>query len=131
MSNLLHDWYEWVKYTEISNVILPTQRQVLGRCLGPTKNEGNTMLQYVLIVKETIVLRRTVRLLTTEELYNTNENNEWENFDKMIQSKFGNYLQFPDDNVEKLGIEGFIDADEEIIDKPFSINGDPVSNGRA
>ena len=119
MSNLLHDWYEWVKYTEISNVILPTQRQVLGRCLGPTKNEGNTMLQYVLIVKETIVLRRTVRLLTTEELYNTNENNEWENFDKMIQSKFGNYLQFPDDNVEKLGIEGFIDADEEIIDKPF------------
>ena len=82
MSNLLYDWYEWVKYTEISDVAFPAQRQVLGRCLGPTKNEGNTMSQYVLTSNGTIVPRRTVRPLNTEELYNPDEVRERENFDK-------------------------------------------------
>ena len=49
----------------------------------------------------------------------------------MAQSKFSNHLQFLDDNVEKLGIEDFIDLNKEIIDKPFWINSDPVSDGKA
>ena len=69
MSNLLFDYYEWVKYTEISNITFPAQRQVLGRCLGSTKNKGNTISQYVLTAKGTIVPRRTVRPLTIEELW--------------------------------------------------------------
>ena len=66
-----------------------------------------------------IVMWRTVQPLTTEELYNDDEINEQKNFDKIVQVKFGNHLQFLDDNVEKFGVEDFIDIDEEIIDKPF------------
>ena len=75
--------------------------------------------QYVLATKEMIVMWRTVQPLTTEELYNDDEINEQKNFDKIVQVKFGNHLQFLDDNVEKFGVEDFIDIDEEIIDKPF------------
>ena len=48
----------------------------------------------------------------------------------MVQSKFGNHLQFLDDNVKKFRIEDFIDVNEEIINKPFWINSDPVSDRR-
>lgn len=130
MSNLLFGWYEWVKYTEISDVAFPAQRQVLGRCLGPTKNEGNTMSQTILTAKGTIVPRRTVRPLTPEEIYNEDEIKEREKFDKIIQSKYGTHLKFPEE--EKMEMEDFIDVEEEINDKPFWIDGDPVSSdGRA
>ena len=129
ISNLLYDWYEWVKYTEISTVAFPAQRQVLGRCLGPTKNEGNTMSQYILNAKGKIIPRRSVRPLTTEELYNSEEIAEREKFDSIIKSKFGNHLEFPDTNAdEKLTLEDFIDVDEDVVNKPFWIDGDPVSN---
>ncbi|GFH47961.1 hypothetical protein CTEN210_14370 [Chaetoceros tenuissimus] len=128
MSNLLFGWYEWVKYTEISDIAFPAQRQVLGRCLGPTKNEGNTMSQTILTAKGTIVPRRTVRPLTTEEIYNEDEIKERENFDKIIQSKYGTHLEFPVvEKEEKLNMEDFIDAEENIEDKPFWVDGDPVS----
>ena len=89
------------------------------------------MSQYVLIAKGMTVLQCTIQLLTTEELYNDDEINERKNFNKIVQVKFSNYLQFPDDNVEKFGIEDFIDVDEEIINKLFWINGDPVSDEKA
>ena len=128
MSNLLFGWYEWVKYTEISDIAFPAQRQVLGRCLGPTKNEGNTMSQTILTAKGTIVPRRTVRPLTPEEIYNEDEIKERENFDKIIQSKYGTHLKFPVvEKEEKLNMEDFIDAEENIEDKPFWVDGDPVS----
>ena len=128
MSNLHFGWYEWVKYTEISDIAFPAQRKVLGRCLGPTKNEGNTMSQTILTAKGTIVPRRTVQPLTTEEIYNEDEIKEHENFDKIIQSKYGTYLEFPGvEKEEKLNMEDFIDAEENIEDKPFWVDGDPVS----
>ncbi len=40
-------WYEWVYYHNQS-AAYPFQKECLGRCLGPVKNEGNIMAQWVL-----------------------------------------------------------------------------------
>ena len=48
-------------------------KEVLGRCLGPAKNEGNAMAQWVLKSNGNIVPRRTCRHLTKAELAPSNE----------------------------------------------------------
>ena len=40
-------WYDWVYFRE-SVAVFPYLVEVLGRCLDPTKNEGNEMAQWVL-----------------------------------------------------------------------------------
>jgi hypothetical protein len=40
-------WYEWVYYCTQS-AQFPFQKECLGRCLGPAKNEGNIMTQWIL-----------------------------------------------------------------------------------
>ena len=42
MSNLCNfGWYDWCYYREESNKIFPRQKELLGRVLGSSKNEGN------------------------------------------------------------------------------------------
>ena len=40
-------WCKWVYFTKDS-ASFPFQKEQLGRCLGPAKNEGNEMAQLVL-----------------------------------------------------------------------------------
>ena len=40
-------WYEWVYFWE-TTVKFPFPVHVLGQCLGPAKNEGNAMTQWIL-----------------------------------------------------------------------------------
>ncbi len=40
-------WYEWIYFREYS-ASFPFQKEQLGRCLGPARNEGNDMSQWVL-----------------------------------------------------------------------------------
>ncbi len=40
-------WYEWLYFREDS-ASFSFQKEQLGRCLGPAKNEGNEMAQWVL-----------------------------------------------------------------------------------
>ena len=48
ISNLCQfGWYEWVYFCQ-NTVSSPYQKEELGRCLGPTKNEGNEMCQWIL-----------------------------------------------------------------------------------
>ncbi len=42
-----YGWYEWVYYRDVKTSF-PHQREWLGRCLGPAKNEGNGMSQWIL-----------------------------------------------------------------------------------
>jgi hypothetical protein len=45
--NLCHfGWYEWVYFRDVRTA-LPYQIECLGRCLGPAKNEGNAMAQWI------------------------------------------------------------------------------------
>ena len=63
MSNLCQFvWYEWV-YFRHKTADFPFQKEELGRCLGPTKNDGNEMCQWVLHQNGQVVLRRNIRRL--------------------------------------------------------------------
>ena len=75
ISNLCQfGWYEWVYFCQ-HTAQFPQKEEVLGRCLGPTKDEGNEMAQWILQINGQIVPRRTLRRLRQEELspYNSIE----------------------------------------------------------
>ena len=59
-------WYEWVYFRE-TTAKFPFPAHVLGRCLGPAKNEGNEMTQWVLKQNGKIFPLRKMRRLTPEE----------------------------------------------------------------
>ncbi|KAL7503301.1 hypothetical protein ACHAXN_002533 [Cyclotella atomus] len=60
ISNLCnYGWYEWVYFRQ-STAPFPMLQEELGRCLGPTKNEGNEMCQWVLQMNGQIVPRTTL-----------------------------------------------------------------------
>ena len=89
-------WYEWVYYREVS-AKYPYQQECLGRCLGPAKNEGNEMAQWILKFNGKIVPRRSVRRLTPGELALSNETEvrKRQQFDENIQSKLGDSYSLP------------------------------------
>ena len=73
ISNLCRfDWYEWM-YLWDGSAKYPFPKLSLGGCLGPMKNEGNEMCQAILKQNGTIVPRRSIRALNSEELAITNE----------------------------------------------------------
>ena len=73
ISNLCQfGWYEWVYFRQ-KTAAFPFQKQELGRCLGPTKNDGNEMCQWFLQQNGQVVPRQTLRRLSSEELTVTNE----------------------------------------------------------
>ena len=65
-------WYEWVYYRDQS-ASFPYPKECLGRCLGPAKNEGNAMAQWILNENGRVVVRRSIRRLTPHELSPSNE----------------------------------------------------------
>ena len=94
ISNLCHfGYYEWVYYRDHGN--FPTNKEQLGRVLGPLRNEGSEMSQAVLTIKGTVVPRRTLRKLTTSELTNESEKQKRANFDSAIKDKLGDSITFP------------------------------------
>ena len=76
ISNLCQfDWYEWVYYYDDSKKTsaFPLPKAQLGRCLGPARNEGNEMTQWILRTNGEIVPRRTINKLTAAQLAPSNE----------------------------------------------------------
>ncbi len=67
-----YGWYKWVYYRDVKTSF-PYQREWLGRCLGPAKNEGNAMAQWILKENGKVVPRCTQRCLTPVELSPSNE----------------------------------------------------------
>ena len=94
ISNLCQfGWYEWVYFRQ-HTAAFPYQKEELGRCLGPTKNEGNEMCQWVLQQNGQIVPRRTLRRLRAVELSPTNtaEVNKRTAFDAEIKERLGDSI---------------------------------------
>eukprot|EP00984_Skeletonema_dohrnii_P000995 scaffold318_cov96-Skeletonema_dohrnii-CCMP3373.AAC.6 len=68
ISNICHfTFFDWCYYRDNTEGY-PNMRENLGRCLGPTRNEGNEMAQWILTKKGTVIVRRTLRKLTPHEL---------------------------------------------------------------
>eukprot|EP00970_Alexandrium_tamarense_P013767 scaffold3678_cov106-Alexandrium_tamarense.AAC.1 len=97
ISNLCQfGWYEWVYFRDGSQAF-PTMRECLGRCLGPAKNEGNEMAQWILKMNAQIVPRRSLHRLSEAELNPTNEIElrKRKAFDNAIAAKLGDSFSLP------------------------------------
>ena len=91
ISNLFQfGWYEWVYFCQKKSAF-HFQKDKLGRCIGPTKNYGNDMYQWVLHKNGQVVPRGTLRGLSSEELTVTNEteSNKRAYFDADIKESLG------------------------------------------
>ena len=88
--------YEWVKCRDRTEAF-PYQQECLGPCLGPAKNEGNEIANWVLTIKGTVVPCRTRQPLTDGEKSVTNvvEEGNRKAFTAAITSKLGNSLIRP------------------------------------
>ena len=91
-----YGWYEWVYYRDVKTSF-PYQKEWLGRCLGPAKNEGNAMAQWILRESGKVVPRRTLRRLTPDELSPSNEveSEKRSQFNVAIRSVLGDSVKIP------------------------------------
>jgi hypothetical protein len=89
-------WYDWVYYCD-ATTSFPYQKERLGRCLGPAKNEGNAMAQWILRENGKVVPRCTLRCLTPAELSPSNmvEMGKQSSFNVAIRGVLGNSVKIP------------------------------------
>ena len=133
LSNLCHfGWYDWCYYREIGAHQFPHQRSLLGKVLGPSKNEGNEMAQNILTHNGKVVPRRTLRRLTIDEVHSEVEIKKRNDFDSRIKTILGDALTTPPKNADpvELELQDFSDPDsqEDAEDTPSQwIDGDPVN----
>ena len=135
ISNLcMFDWYDWCYFREESGIQFPFQKEVLGRVLGPMRNEGNEMVQAILKSNGKIVPRRTCRRLTIAELHSPIEIKKRAIFDDLITKQYGDSITIvpatpakPEDGASADDLQ--YDEDEE---PPFIPDDDPVdATGKA
>ena len=87
-------WYDWCYYRDQKEPF-PMPKGRLGRVLGPAKNYGNMMTQWILTSNGTIVPLRTLRRLQEEELYSPTETQKRDVFSSLIQAKLGDSMSPP------------------------------------
>ena len=75
----------------------PFQKECLGRCRGPAKNEGNVMANWILTQKGTVIPRRSIHWLTLDEYSVSNEVEMAKRtvFNANISSKLGDSIKLP------------------------------------
>ena len=117
ISNLCcFQWFEWV-YMREQKEPFPGQKEVLGRILGPAKNSGNEMTQWVLKSNGNIVPRRSCRTLTEIENQAMNETERRKRaiFMTAIREKYGDSLSLRPIPVKPEDVEfvAYEDEDEE------------------
>ena len=128
------DWYQWCYARQETNTQFPFQKEILGRVLGPCKNEGNEMTQNILLQNGKIVPRRTCRPLTRAEWNSEPERKMRDAFDNEIKMKLGDSIQVVEQTVpkpdEEYAMDTLINDEEEppLIpdDDPIDASGRPV-----
>ena len=70
--------------------------------LGPSKNEGNEMAQWVLTSKETVVPRRSCCRSTAQEMASDVEKKKQEAFTTIITANLGDSMSLPTPPVDQL-----------------------------
>ena len=82
-------------YFRETSASFPFPANVLGRCLGLAKKNGNEMTQWIIFKNGQIAPRRTVRRLTPEEMSRNTEMSKRKEFDEATRVKFGDSLSLP------------------------------------
>ena len=104
-------WCDWCCFRDHNS--FPMQREILGRVLGPAKGEGNEMSQWVLKANGRVVPRRTCRPLTTAEMNGSSEQSKRNEFDRLIQGRWGSTINLPKSNVPAVTVT---DDEDEFIE---------------
>ena len=97
--------------------MFPHQKYLLGHVLGLSINEYNEMVQNMLNQNDKIVLCRTLRLLTIEEVRSPVEINKCNYLDAIIVKLLGNTLRVPskdDLDSSELHLCNFSDPDQAV-----------------
>ena len=128
ISNLCQfNWYEWCYFRQ-QKESFPYPKEVLGRVLGPSRNVGNEMAQWVLQANGKVVCRRSLRKLKSDEL-NNNEVELYKRqiFDQCIKEKLGDSMQVPTTKPKSEATWPDDDSDDGELDDYFRIEDeDPV-----
>ena len=112
ISNLCQfKWYDWCYFREQTERF-PFNREVLGRVLGPAKNEGNAMAQSILKANGKVVPRRTSRPLKVDEIHSPTEIKKREIFDGLIERRWGTYNSPPPISETEKEFSEYEDDDE-------------------
>ena len=87
--------YEWV-YARDGSEPFPHMDEVLGRFLGPAKNKGNTMMEWVLKINGRFFPRKYLRQLRPDELTSDVEIKKRAAFDAQIKISHGDSFKVPE-----------------------------------
>ena len=92
ISNLCNfKWYEWCYFRD-QKQSFPFARELLGRVLEPSKEEGNEMCQWILESNGQVVPRRSYRKLTDAELNHDQEKRKRNTFDRLIEERWASQM---------------------------------------
>lgn len=115
-------WFEWCYYREDSRSAyhkFPKALEKLGRCLGPSKDHGNEMCQWILSDNGIVKPCRTIRRLTPHELSVTNEaeKDKRSRFMQEIRRKLGDSLRVASGQIDT----SLDPIEEETVDEMYQI----------
>lgn len=102
---------EWVYYWDPGEKFTE-QKGKLGRTIGPTNYEGNTMAQYILMNTATIVPRRTTKHIPPEQIATAEFKRHSKTFDDVIYAKLGDLMTSREIKEEVLKWTPYKDAEE-------------------
>jgi hypothetical protein len=105
-------FYDWCYYWD-QKPGFPLQKRRLGRILGPSKNDGNEMAQYVLKSNGSVVPRRTCQRLSIAETHHPDEIKKRQIFTECIRNKLGDSMTLSPVSNEKATFVPYSDDDED------------------
>ena len=95
ISNLYqYKWYNWCYYIEHKEQ-LPFNQELLGQVIGPATGSGNDMEQWILKSNGSVVHRRTLHPLHTDELHSPEEHKKQNIFGALIEKRWGTSINPP------------------------------------
>ena len=123
-------WYEWCYFREQRNSF-PLPQEILGRILGPAKDAGNLMAQWVLKSNGNIAPRRTCHPLRKDELISLIKIKKRTIFDDLIKKRHGDSVDLPVKTVATDDWTEYEDNDESSrtipeADDPVDSSGAPI-----
>ena len=87
-------WYQWVIY-RVEGEKFPFQHQRLGRVLGPARNAGTAMSQWVMTAPGDVMPIQTLRALTKAEDNSPTMKDRKRDFTNYIKERFGDSIKPP------------------------------------
>ena len=107
-------WYNWVMFRD-SVATFPDETMVLGHYLGPAPDVGSAHTVKILKSNGQVVHRLTLRLLTPDELGNSEHTALRQEFSASIASKLGASIKWDDFPSEELTPDPDIDDDDSLL----------------